>query len=223
MRRKWGAMLAIVVGLLPAVVGAQDRGGTIRGRVLETGTNTPLAAAQVIVTGTRQGGLTGADGRFVLLGVTPGSVLLRVVRLGYQPVSKTVQLSAGGDVSVDISLEPAVKTLDAIVTTATGEQSRKSYGNVVATLNLDSLAEKSAATNVNELLQGRVAGVQVVQGSGQTGTSSSIRIRENSSLSLSNEPLIVVDGVRIDNSPAPGNFSTQRINNFNGINPEEIE
>ena len=223
MRRKWGAILAVAVGLLPAIVSAQDRGGTIRGRVLETGTNTPLAAAQVLVTGTRQGGLTGADGRFVLLGVTPGSVLIRVVRLGYQPASKTVQLSAGGDVSVDFTLAAAVKTLDAIVTTATGEQSRKSYGNVVATLKLDSLAEKSAATNVNELLQGRVAGVQVVQGSGQTGTSSSIRIRGNSSLSLSNEPLIVVDGVRIDNSPAPGNFSTQRINNFNGINPEDIE
>lgn len=223
MRRKWGAILAVAVGLLPAVVSAQDRGGTIRGRVLETGTNTPLAAAQVLVTGTRQGGLTSADGRFVLLGVTPGSVLIRVVRLGYQPASKTVQLSAGGDVSVDFTLAAAVKTLDAIVTTATGEQSRRSYGNVVATLKLDSLAEKSAATNVNELLQGRVAGVQVVQGSGQTGTSSSIRIRGNSSLSLSNEPLIVVDGVRIDNSPAPGNFSTQRINNFNGINPEEIE
>ncbi len=223
MRRKWGAILAVAVGLLPAIVSAQDRGGTIRGRVLETGTNTPLAAAQVLVTGTRQGGLTGADGRFVLLGVTPGSVLIRVVRLGYQPASKTVQLSAGGDVSVDFTLAAAVKTLDAIVTTATGEQSRRSYGNVVATLKLDSLAEKSAATNVNELLQGRVAGVQVVQGSGQTGTSSSIRIRGNSSLSLSNEPLIVVDGVRIDNSPAPGNFSTQRINNFNGINPEDIE
>lgn len=223
MRRKWGAILAVAVGLLPAIVSAQDRGGTIRGRVLETGTNTPLAAAQVLVTGTRQGGLTSADGRFVLLGVTPGSVLIRVVRLGYQPASKTVQLSAGGDVSVDFTLAAAVKTLDAIVTTATGEQSRRSYGNVVATLKLDSLAEKSAATNVNELLQGRVAGVQVVQGSGQTGTSSSIRIRGNSSLSLSNEPLIVVDGVRIDNSPAPGNFSTQRINNFNGINPEDIE
>ena len=158
MRSKCRSILAVALGLLPAVVGAQDRGGTIRGRVLETGTNTPLAAAQVIVTGTRQGGLTGVDGRFVLLGVTPGAVMLRVVRLGYQPLSKSVQVTAGGDVSMDFTLESAVKTLDAIVTTATGEQSRKSYGNVVATLKLDSLAEKAAATNVNELLQGRVAG-----------------------------------------------------------------
>ncbi len=223
MRRKCLAILLVAVGLLPPSLRAQDRGGTIRGRVLEIGTTTPLAAAQVIVTGTRQGTLSGADGRYVVTGVAPGSVLVRVVRLGYQPVSRTVQVVAGGDVTLDFTLEAAVKTLDAIVTTATGEQSRKSFGNVVATLRLDSLAEKAAATNVNELLQGRVAGVQVVQGSGQTGTSSSIRIRGTSSLSLSNEPLIIVDGVRIDNSPAPGNFSTQRINNFSGINPEEIE
>ncbi len=223
MRRKWLATAALVAGCIPALLRAQDRGGTVRGRVLETGTNNPLAAAQVIVAGTRQGNLTGADGRYVLLGVSPGSVLIRVVRLGYQPVSKTVQVTAGGDVTVDFTLETAVKTLDAVVTTATGEQSRKSYGNVVATVKFDSLAEKAAATNVNEMLQGRVAGVQIIQGSGQTGTSSSIRIRGTSSLSLSNEPLIIVDGVRIDNSPAPGNFSTQRINNFSGINPEEIE
>ena len=223
MRSDRSAILVWAFALLPCTIGAQAGGGTVRGRVTEVGTGTPLEGAQVLVTGTRQGAPTKADGRFVLVGVAPGAALLRVVRLGYQPLSRTVQVVAGGDVTADFSLAEAVKTLDAIVTTATGEQSRKSYGNVVATLNLDSLAEKAAATNVNELLQGRVAGVQVIQGSGQTGTSSSIRIRGTSSLSLSNEPLIVVDGVRIDNSPAPGNFSTQRINNFSGINPEEIE
>jgi len=220
MRRHWSNWVSMAAALFPALAEAQ---GTIRGRVTEAGTNTPLSAAQVIVTGTRQGVLSGADGRFTLVGVAPGATLLRVVRLGYQPLTKTVQVVAGAETTADFVLDAAVRTLDGIVTTATGEQSRKSYGNVVATLKLDSLAEKSAATNVNELLQGRVAGVQVIQGSGQTGTSSSIRIRGTSSLSLSNEPLIIVDGVRIDNSPAPGNFSTQRINNFNGINPEEIE
>ena len=209
---------------LPGLLAAQNRDGTIRGRVTEVGTGSPLTAAQVTVAGTRLGGLTDADGRYVIRGVAAGgTALVRVVRLGYQPLTKTVQMAAGAEATVDFALEAAVKTLDAVVTTATGEQSRRSYGNVVATIRADSLAEKASATNVNELLQGRVAGVQVIQGSGQTGLSSSIRIRGTSSLSLSNEPLIVVDGVRIDNSPAPGNFSTGRINNFSGINPEEIE
>ena len=223
MRSNRCAILVVVFALLPWTIGAQTGGGTVRGRVTEAVGGAPLEGAQVTVTGARQGAPTKADGRFVLVGVAPGAAVVRVMRLGYQPLSRTIQVVAGGEVTADFALPEAVKTLDAIVTTATGEQSRKSYGNVVATLNLDSLAEKAAATNVNELLQGRVAGVQVIQGSGQTGTSSSIRIRGTSSLSLSNEPLIVVDGVRIDNSPVPGNYSTQRINNFSGINPEEIE
>ncbi|MCU0649570.1 MAG: SusC/RagA family TonB-linked outer membrane protein [Gemmatimonadaceae bacterium] len=208
--------------LAPSALLAQE-GGTVRGTVTEQGGTAPLASAQVTIVGTRLGALTDASGRFLIRGATAGSALVRVVRLGYQPATQTVQIPATGEVTVSFALERAVKTLDAVVTTATGEQSRKSYGNVVATVKADSLIEKAAATNVNELLQGRVAGVQVIQGSGQTGTSSSIRIRGTSSLSLTNEPLIIVDGVRIDNSPAPGNFSTQRINNFNGLNPEEIE
>ena len=215
-------ILASVAAVAVPLV-AQDRYGTVRGKVTEAESGAPLASAQVVISGTRLGSLSGADGRFVVRGVTPGTALVRVIRLGYTPVSRTVSITAGGYVTVDVALDRTAKVLDAVVTTATGEQSRRSYGNVVATVRADSLVQKASATNVNELLQGRIAGVQIVQGSGQTGTSSSIRIRGTSSLSLSNEPLIIVDGVRIDNSASPGNYSTQRINNFNGINPEEIE
>jgi TonB-dependent SusC/RagA subfamily outer membrane receptor len=222
MRKVRSARLLLGLLLLPATSWAQGV-GTIRGRVTDAVSGAPVAAAQISLVTTRLGGLTDNEGRYVLRGVPSGNVTVRVVRIGYQPATTQVQVAAGGDVTADVKLTVAAKTLDAVVTTATGEQSRKSFGNVVATVRADSLIEKAAATNVNEMLQGRVAGVQIVQGSGQTGTSSSIRIRGTSSLSLSNEPLIVIDGVRIDNSPAPGNFSTQRINNFSGINPEEIE
>jgi len=76
---------------------------------------------------------------------------------------------------------------------------------------------------VNELLQARTAGVQVIQGTGQTGASSSIRIRGASSLSLTNEPLIIMDGVRFDNNPASSNFSSIRVNRLGTLNPDEIE
>lgn len=214
--------LALVLAT-PLGLFAQGREGSIRGTVTEQATGLPLSDAQVVVSGTRIGTMTDAAGRYLLRGVTAGATQVRVLRLGYQPLTRTVQVPESGEVVLDVALETANRVLDEVVVTATGEQSRRSFGNVVATVKLDSLVEKSAATNINEVLQGRVAGVQIVQGSGQTGTSSSIRIRGTSSLSLTNEPLIVIDGVRIDNSPAPGNFSTQRINNFSGINPEEIE
>src|ERR1051326_392128 len=96
-------------------------------------------------------------------------------------------------------------------------------GNVVATVKADSITQVAPITNVTQLLQARTAGVQVIQGQGVTGSSGSIRIRGTGSLSQSNEPLIVVDGIRYDNGNEPGNTSAGvRINRFQ-INPDDIE
>ena len=111
---------------------------------------------------------------------------------------------------MDLNITRAATRLAEVVTTATGDQERRTFGNVVATLSADSVAKEAPVTNVNEMLQARVSGLQVIQGAGQTGVSSSIRIRGTSSLSLTNEPLFVVDGVRYDNQQLPngGNVST---------------
>lgn len=138
-------------------------------------------------------------------------------------MTQAVTVVAGQTVEVNFTMAKAATRLAEVVTTATGQMERKSFGNVVATIKTDSVAEVAPVTNVNELLQARTSGVQVIQGAGQTGTSSSIRIRGTSSLSLTNEPLIVVDGVRYDNSAIPGNFTTQRVNRMSALNPEEIE
>src|SRR5206468_3332576 len=125
--------------------------------------------------------------------------------------------------AANFSLDRAVARLEEVVTTATGEQSRREMGNVVATIKADSVAQTAPVTTVNEMLQARTAGVQVIQGQGVVGSSSSIRIRGTSSLSSSNEPLIVVDGIRYDNGAEPGNTSAGvRINRFQ-INPDDIQ
>lgn len=196
--------------------------GAIRGRVVEEG-DVPVAGAQVLVVGTRQGALTSADGTYIIRGVTAGSVQVRALRLGYQPSVQTVVVTDGGEATANFTLTRSAIQLEAVVTTATGEQSRKSVGNVVASVRVDSLVGQQPLTSVNDVLTARTAGVQVQLGSGQTGTAPSIRIRGVNSLSLSNEPLIIVDGVRIDNSAAPGNFSTQRLNRFASFNPEDVE
>jgi TonB-linked SusC/RagA family outer membrane protein len=196
--------------------------GIIRGRITDADGSGPVAAAQVVVTGTRLGSATGMNGEYRITGVTPGQVTVRVVRLGYTPKTQDVTVVAGQTATADFTLDKAVTRLAEVVTTATGQVERKTFGNVVATIKTDSVAALAPVTNINELLQARTSGVQVIQGAGQTGTSSSIRIRGTSSLSLTNEPLIVVDGVRYDNSPVPGNVSTQRINR-SAFNPEEVE
>ncbi len=200
--------------------------GTVSGKVTDKGTGEAISSAQVLISGTRFGALTDNGGNFVIRSVPAGTVILRTVRIGYQAQTKTLTVSDGGDVRADFSLDRATALLEEVVTTATGEQSRRSFGNVVATVKADSIAQLAPVTSVTEMLQGRTSGLQVIQASGQTGASSFIRIRGTSSLSLSNEPLVIVDGVRYDNNTLPGNFgntTTQRVNRLSELNQEEIE
>jgi TonB-linked SusC/RagA family outer membrane protein len=168
---------------------------------------------------------TTPNGDFVITNVPAGNQTLRVVRIGYTPVERQVTVPASGETRLDVTISRAATRLAEVVTTATGDQERRTFGNVVASIAADSVAKEAPITNVNEMLQGRTSGVQVIQGAGQTGTSSSIRIRGTSSLSLTNEPLVVVDGVRYDNQQLPnsGNVSTQRINRLNTLGTEDIE
>ena len=216
------AIAMVVVTVVPAALSAQTT-GRIRGRVTDAEDKAPLPAVQISVVGTNNGAVTGATGQYVITGVPAGPVTLRIRRIGYTSKTQDVLVTAGAEVVADIALTRAATQLSEVITTATGDVEKKSYGNVIATIKADSIIGKAPITNVNELLQARTAGVQVIQGTGQTGASSSIRIRGASSLSLTNEPLIVVDGVRFDNSPASSNFSSIRVNRFGTFNPDEIE
>ena len=88
-----------------------------------------------------------------------GSQTVRVVRLGYAPQTRPVAVTAGAEVTADFALAKVVARLEEVVTTATGAQSRREFGNVVATVNADSIADKAPINNVNELLQARTAGL----------------------------------------------------------------
>src|ERR1051326_6956205 len=184
----------------PAVIRpAPVPAGTIRGRVIDKESGQPVTAAQVTVVGTSLGALTNNDGQFVINGVTAGQLTVRAARIGYQPASQVVTVTHNASAAANFGPDRAVARLEEVVTTATGEQSRREMGNVVATVKADSITQTAPITQVSQLLQARTAGVQVIQGMGVTGSSASIRIRGTGSLSQSNEPLIVVDGIRYDN------------------------
>ena len=216
------------VDRLPVAITVETRtaptpAGTIRGRVIDKESGQPVAAAQITIVGTSLGGLTNNDGQYTINGVTAGQVTVRAARIGYQPQNQVVVVSDNGQATANFSLDRAVARLEEVVTTATGEQSRREMGNVVATVKADSVVKEAPITNVTQLLQARTAGVQVIQGQGVTGSAAGIRIRGTSSLSQTNEPLIVVDGIRYDNSTEPGNTSAGvRINRFQ-IDPNDVE
>jgi TonB-linked SusC/RagA family outer membrane protein len=215
--------LLALEGPKPSAISASERVATIRGKVIDRESGLPIIEARVQIVGTNTGAITNNDGNFVLNNVRAGSVSLRVSRLGFEAATQIIQVPETGDLTVNFSLGRVAARLEEVVTTATGEQSRREMGNVVARIKADSLVATAPVMNVNELLQARTAGVQVIQGQGVIGASSSIRIRGTSSLSLTNEPLIVVDGVRFDSQAEPGSFAGVRINRFSSMNPEEIE
>ncbi len=223
-------LAAVSPCLAPRPIAAQaTSAASVRGRVIEAGSEQPISGAQIVITigASRYGAVADNSGNFAITGVPAGSVTVRALRIGYSPSAQTVVVPASGEVTVNFVLARAATTLEAVVTTATGSQSRREVGNVISTVDVAALAAEAPVTNVTEMLQARTAGVQVIQGSGNTGASASIRIRGTSSLSLSNEPLVIIDGVRMDNSPVPdaigGSVTTTRINRMGSISPDEME
>jgi len=215
------AMLGIVI---PARLGAQGQSGTISGRVTDAATGQGIAAAQIAVVGTTLGAQTSVEGQFTLRGVTPGAVQVRVLRLGYGEQRRSVTVAAGQTATLDFQLTALAVTLNPVVTTATGQQRRVEVGNAIAQVDAAQLVESKPVSGMADLLTSRAAGVLVTPGT-QTGAGTRIRIRGTSSLSLTNEPLFIVDGVRMDNSPQPGGttISSQRVNRLATFNPDEIE
>jgi TonB-dependent starch-binding outer membrane protein SusC len=225
--RKMLVLCATVGGILVSATTtarAQD-GGTISGRVVDATTNAPIPSAQVQIVGTARGGTTAEDGRFRIANIRPGVYQVRVLRIGYQASTQPVTLANGQAIGLEYSLTPAAVTLDQVVTLATGETTRKrEQGNVVGTLAPEP-AELATAGNMSQLLTGRVPGVDVATPGGTIGSSARFRIRGASSLSLSNDPLLIVDGLRVENSSASTTIAVggQQPSRFNDINPEDIE
>ncbi len=197
------------------------------GRVTDTATNTGIPDAQVRVTGTTLGTSTRADGTYRLAGLHTGSITLSALRLGYVASNKTVTVPDTGTLTVDFALTQSKVELDQIVVTATGALERKrEEGMSVATLNVDSIPA-TAVANFSDVLSSREAGVSVQMQSGTTGGGSRIRIRGSNSASLDNQPLLVIDGVRVDNTEAAFSSSVfvggQAPSRFDDLNPDEIE
>lgn len=127
-----------------------------------------------------------------------------------------------------ISLTEQTVSLDEVIVTGTaGGQARRELGNAVSTINAAQVTETAPINNLQQLLNGRAPGVFVQPASGAVGSGARVRIRGASSFALGNEPLIYVDGVRVNNAPSSGpdnqGFGSRAISRMNDFNPEDIE
>ncbi|MGH7672840.1 MAG: SusC/RagA family TonB-linked outer membrane protein [Gemmatimonadales bacterium] len=197
---------ALVGGLLwaAAPLSAQDAPGTITGRVLDGVSQQPLAAVTVRIEGTRREALTQADGRFVFAGVPAGTHRLRATRIGYGPLQQDVAVAAGAPAEVQFTMQPQAALIEPVVVTGYGTQRREAITGSVATVDA-AAAGVGVISNANNMLQGRVAGLNINLNNGEPGAGAQILIRGGTSIRASNEPLYVIDGVPIQNVPTePG-------------------
>ncbi len=223
--RSWRTTITVLIAMLvtaPAL-GAQD--GVIAGRVVTEGTLQPVSGAQITVAGTTLGTTSDAQGRFRLGGLSGPSVTLNVRRIGYRQADQTVPV---GSMELRILMTTRVLELSEVVVTGTaGATERRAVGNAVTTVNAADVVATQPVRSFQDLLTGRASGVSVIGSSGQVGTGSRIRIRGASSLSLNNNPLIYVDGIRVDNDQASGptnqGFGSQSISRWNDFDPDDIE
>jgi TonB-dependent SusC/RagA subfamily outer membrane receptor len=211
---------------------AQGNTGTIRGTITRAGpAPDPVAGAQVFLVGGRLGGVTAADGRYSIPDVPPGTHTVRVRALGFQPIEKAIDVTAGQTATADFAVTSAPVSLDEVVVTGTAGSARKrEVGNSIGQVKLSDSPE--VTSNVSSLLTGKVAGVSIAGNTGNSGSGAAIRLRGTTSVALSNQPLVYIDGIRTrsDEYPRNGIFTgtTQRGANaygspINDINPEDIE
>lgn len=224
--RTYRRLIAVVVGLvaLPGGLSAQAR-GVVTGQVVDDATGSPLAAASVVVAGTTLGTISGPDGRFSISNVPLGGHRVRASRLGYSAASHEIVVAAGPAAVASFRLNASAIELDAIVVTGTaGAVSRREQPAVVASVDVGEALRTGVAGSVRDLLTGEVPGVSITASSGVSGASQQIRVRGAASVSLSNEPLVFIDGVRADaRTSAPVDIGGQGVSRLFDIDPQDIE
>ncbi len=192
----------------------------MRGTISDSSTHKPVTDATVRVAG--KGAITGPDGAYTINGLTAGTYTLVVRRLGYAVTTVQVTPSAGV-YTRDIALVPVPTVLDQVVTTVTGNQRLSTIGNTIATINADSIVPNTPVTSLSDIINARAPGVQVINPGGLTGASPYIYIRGPGSLTLSVQPLLYIDGVRVANSTAGPAGYEESSGRFNDLSMDEIQ
>ena len=214
------ALLAVLS--VPAAAAAQN--GTVTGKVTDRSTRQPVADAQVVIVGTTLVTQTSKEGDYRLSNVPAGRVNVGVFRLGYKAMGDTVRVVAGQTTTKNFDMTSSLVTLSEVVVTGTaGNQERRAQSAQVASVNAAQLTKDAPVSTVSELLQSRVPGVAVSTNSGTAGAAKIIRIRGAASINLSNQPLLFIDGVRINEGIIASGQSGQSFDRLNDLNPDEIE
>lgn len=202
--------LTVLLVLLSLTAWAQER--TVSGKVTSADDGAPVPGANVLEKGTSNGTTTDMDGNY-RISVSSESAVLVFSFVGFS----SQEVAVGNQTQVNVTLQSDITTLSEVVITGYGQQEKRDVTGVVTEVKATSF-NKGNIISPDQLIAGKIAGVQITPNSGEPGTGGTVRIRGGTSITASNDPLYVVDGIPLDISGTPGSR-----NPLNFINPNDIE
>lgn len=205
--------VGFILLLIPGLLIAQR---SVKGTVTDPGDDSSIPGAAVLLKGTSTGVVTDIDGNFEIIIPESGGILI-FSSVGYQ----TKEVAIGTQSVINVAMPLDIQQLDEVVVIGYGQIEKGDITGVVSKVDSRTF-NRGVLTSPDQLIAGKVAGVQITSNSGRPGDQVSIRLRGGTSLSASNEPLFVVDGVPLDNTAHnPGGMTGGR-NPLNFINPADI-
>ena len=211
MTKRFTFIFVLILSMVAYSLTGYAQEGMVRGTVYDADDGSTLPGASVLIKGTTKGTVTDVDGKFSLM-VGPNTTM-EVSFIGYKTQEVLVQPNS----TADVYLEASATALDELVVIGYGVQKKDDATGSVSAIDRKEF-NVGSITSPAELINGKVPGVQVVDGGGAPGEATTIRIRGGSSLQAINDPLIVIDGVPVDNDGISG-----MRNPLNTINPNDIE
>src|SRR3954463_539765 len=219
----WNLLLALAVFTLPLRVATAQGTGSVRGTVVDSTSQQPVAGAQVLLVGTNRATSTDAAGVSRFTGVPAGQASVRVQRIGFSQRTTTVTVTDGATAAADIVLQPVVTTLSQVVVVGYGSRHPAEVTGALSTVQASDIRGTPIA-GLDAALQGKAAGVQVTQNSGNPGNGISVRVRGAASLTAGNQPLYVIDGMPVQTGDfSQADFGGQDVTAVTNLNPDEIE
>jgi len=220
-------LLFLLLFICAGFTGAFAQTGSVSGRVVDEKSE-GMPGVTVLIEGTSLGNSTNSDGTYSIQNVPAGPHTLVASFVGFNSARKTVTVISGQNVEANVNLAENTTLLSEAVVVAYGTQERREVTGSVATIKADRIMNNSVPS-FDAALQGRAAGLQVVQSNAAAGSAVRIRVRGTASITASGEPLYVIDGVPVDNSDISDpdfNRNSVKANNLNplaAINPNDIE